>query len=181
MSHHNGVPDWTQVKADGVRFAVAKATEGQTFVDGEYATNRAQATAVSLPFTAYHYAQPDTTANDAVLEADHFVDTAQLGRNHLLPVLDLEVNNGLRPKSSRPGPGHRLARVQQRLGVKAIIYTGPSFWATKMGEFTVVRGQRVPPLDSSLWRVTAHCAGPQLGRPRLDPVAVHQPGHSRWR
>jgi lysozyme len=132
VSHHNGTPDWAQVKADGVRFAIVKATEGQTFVDGEYATNRAQAAAASLPFTAYHFAQPDTTANDAVLEADHFLDTAQLGRNHLLPVLDLEVNNGLGPKKMVAWAKTWLTRVQQRLGVKAIIYTGPSFWATSM-------------------------------------------------
>jgi lysozyme len=136
VSHHNGEPDWAQVKADGVRFAIAKATEGQTFVDSEYATNRAQAATNTLPFTAYHFAQPDTTANDAVLEADHFVDTAQLGRNHLLPVLDLEVSNGLGPKKLRAWAKTWLARVQQRLGVKAIIYTGPSFWSTKMGNST---------------------------------------------
>jgi lysozyme len=133
VSHHNGTPDWSAVVGDGVRFAIAKATEGQTFVDGEYATNRAQAAAVSLPFAAYHFAQPDTTANDAVLEADHFVNTAQLGRNHLLPVLDLEVNNGLGPKKLRAWTKTWLARVQQRLGVKAIIYTSPSFWNDKMG------------------------------------------------
>ena len=133
VSHWQNTPDWSAAAADGVRFAVAKATEDQTFVDDQYATNRAQAAAVSLPFTAYHFAQPDTTPNDAVLEADHFVDTAQLGRNHLLPVLDLEVNNGLGPKKLKAWTKTWLARVQQRLGVKAIIYTGPSFWATKMG------------------------------------------------
>jgi len=132
-SHHNGTPDWSAAQADGVKFAIAKATEGQTFVDSEYATNKAAAASIALPFTAYHYAQPDTTANDAVLEADHFVDTAQLLKSNLVPVLDLEVNNGLGTKKLTAWTKAWLARVQQRLGVKAIIYTSPSFWKDRMG------------------------------------------------
>jgi len=132
-SHHNGSPNWASAQADGVRFAIAKATEGQAFVDDEYAASKAAAAAIALPFTAYHFAQPDTTANDAVLEADHFVDTAQLQKSNLLPVLDLESYNGLGPKKLRAWTKAWLARVQQRLGVKAIIYTSPSFWKDRMG------------------------------------------------
>jgi len=132
-SHHNGSPDWSAAQADGVRFAIVKATEGQTFVDGEYATNKSAAASLALPFGAYHFAQPDLTANDAVLEADLFVDTAQLGKSNLLPVLDLETANGLGPKKLTTWTKAWLARVQQRLGVKAIIYTSPAFWKDKMG------------------------------------------------
>ena len=133
ISHWQGSPDWAAVKADGVLFAIAKATEGRTFVDGEYATNRAQADSLGLPFSAYHFAQPDTTANDAALEADHYLDNAMLKGRHLLPVLDLEEDNGLSPKKLRTWVKAWLARVQQRLGVKAIIYTSPSFWVSHMG------------------------------------------------
>lgn len=132
VSHWQGSPDWAAVKADGVRFAIAKATDGRNFVDNQYARNRAQADALALPFTAYHYARPDATANDAVLEADHFVNTAMLKGRHLLPVLDLEEDT-LGPKKLRAWAKAWLTRVQQRLGVKAIIYTSPAFWVEKMG------------------------------------------------
>ena len=132
-SHHNGTPDWAAAKADGVKFAIVKATEGQTFVDNRYAANRSQAASVGLPFTAYHFARPDKTANDAVLEANHFVATAKLTRNHLLPVLDLESTGGLGPRALRRWVKAWLLRVEQRLGVKAIIYTSPSFWVDRMG------------------------------------------------
>ena len=102
-------------------------------VDGEYATNRAQAALGLAALTALPLRPAGHDRNDAVLEADHFVDTAQLGRNHLLPVLDLEVNNGLGPKSSWPGQGPGSPRVQQRLGVKAIIYTGAVVLGHAMG------------------------------------------------
>ena len=132
-SHWQGSPDWSAAKADGIQFAIVKATEGRTFVDSEYATNRAAAAAISLPFGAYHFAQPDNTRNDAVKEADHFVDTAQPTGNHLLPVLDLEVNNGLSSKKLRAWTKAWLARVEERTGVKAMIYASPSFWVEKMG------------------------------------------------
>lgn len=133
VSHWQGTPDWDAVVADGTRFAIAKATEGQTFVDDQYARNRAEADRLGLPFTAYHFARPDTTANDALLEADHFLaNTALLGR-HLVPVLDLENAGGLSPRKLRTWAKTWLARVNQRLGVKSIIYTSPSFWVDKVG------------------------------------------------
>jgi lysozyme len=115
-----------------VRFAIAKATEGQTFVDGEYATNRAQAAAVSLRSrrtTTLSQIRPPTTQ---CVEATTSSTLRSSVATTLLPVLDLEVNNGLGPKKLQAWARTWLARVQQRLGVKAIIYTGPSFWATKM-------------------------------------------------
>jgi GH25 family lysozyme M1 (1,4-beta-N-acetylmuramidase) len=133
VSHHNGAPDWDAAMADGLRFAIAKATEGQTFVDDLYATNMAQADARALPFTAYHFARPDTTADDATLEADHFVDAAALKGKHLLPVLDLESSGGMGARKLRRWAKTWLARVRARLGVKAIIYTTPSFWNEHMG------------------------------------------------
>src|SRR5688500_3168208 len=132
-SHWQGEPDWAAAKGDGIRFAIVKATEGQTFVDGKYANNKAQAGAISLPFTAYHFARPDNTANDAVLEANHFLDNALLQRWHLVPVLDLEAHGGMGPRKLRAWVRTWLERVEARLGVKAIIYTSPSFWVDRMG------------------------------------------------
>lgn len=132
-SHHNGSPDWSAAVADGVRFAIVKATEGQTFVDNRYATNRAQADSIGMPFTAYHFAGPDRTANDAVLEADHFLSVAVLRGRHLVPVLDLEKAGDLGTRKLKAWTRAWLGRVREKLGVKAIIYTSPSFWANKMG------------------------------------------------
>jgi GH25 family lysozyme M1 (1,4-beta-N-acetylmuramidase) len=133
VSHYQGSPDWAAAKADGVRFVIAKATEGQNFVDDQYANNMAQADSLLLPFTAYHFARPDTTANDAVLEADHFLAVAALQGKHLVPVLDLEATGGLGPKKLRTWAKAWLVRVRDVLGVKATIYTSPAFWHDKMG------------------------------------------------
>ena len=133
ISHWQGEPDWAQVKGDGVRFVFAKATEGRDFVDDEYASNMAGAGSQAIPFGAYHFARPDGTKNDAVAEADWFIDHANLQQQHLLPVLDLEVTGGLGTRKLKAWAWAWLNRVEQRLGVKSIIYTSPSFWHDRMG------------------------------------------------
>ncbi len=133
VSHWQGAVRWDEVQAAGVRFAIAKATDGATFVDERYVANRDGADAVGVLFTAYHFARPDAAAGDAILEADHFVDTAGLRGRHLLPVLDLEDAGGLGPRKLRRWVRAWLGRVQERLDVKPIIYASPSFWRDKMG------------------------------------------------
>ena len=128
VSHWQGQVHWKSVQAAGVEFAFAKATEGQTFVDGQYARNHARTGALGIPFSAYHFARPDRSYRDAVREADHFVGTADLGARNLLPVLDLEVSGNLGPRALIRWTKAWLARVEARLGVKPMIYTSPSFW-----------------------------------------------------
>ncbi|MEP7379537.1 MAG: glycoside hydrolase family 25 protein [Chloroflexota bacterium] len=133
VSHWQGTIRWAEVVADGVDFAIAKATEGRLYQDDQYARNKEKADGLGLPFTAYHFASPDKTANDAVLEAHNFVDTANLGPGNLRPVLDLEKNGGLGVRKLRNWVKAWLAEVEARVGAKPIIYTSPSFWHDKMG------------------------------------------------
>jgi lysozyme len=124
---------WSEVVGDGVGFAIAKATEGRLYQDDKYARNKAKAEGLGLPFGAYHFASPDSSANDARLEADNFVDTAGLVPGNLRPVLDLEKNGGLGVRKLRNWVKAWLAEVEGRVGAKPIIYTSPSFWHDKMG------------------------------------------------
>lgn len=133
ISHYQGDVDLAAAMNDGIGFVIHKATEGQTFADDHYAGNMAQADALDLPFGAYHYARPDRTANDAMLEAQHYVEAAQLGGDHLLPVLDLETSGGMGARKLRAWVKTWLAEVTAQLGVKPIIYTSPSFWKNYMG------------------------------------------------
>ena len=138
VSHWQNAIDWTRVAADGQRFVIAKATEGQSFDDPMYATYRSGATAAGLAFGAYHFARPDSTANDAVLEADHFVSVAQLGPGNLLPVLDLEKTGGLSATELTAWALAWLGEVDARLGVRPMVYSGPNFWTTNMDDTTAI-------------------------------------------
>jgi lysozyme len=90
VSSWQGAVDWTAVKRSGRLFAFAKATEGQTFVDKTFATNRVAMAAAGLTLRGfYHFARPDR--NSAAAEAEHFLRTVgPLGAGEV-PVLDLEV------------------------------------------------------------------------------------------
>ena len=98
VSHWQGSIDWTAVASSGVRFAIAKSTDGREYVDATYLTNKAGAEANGIVFGAYHFARPDASADDAIAEADHFVANAQLGGGNLIRCL----TSSAREVSRRP-------------------------------------------------------------------------------
>lgn len=134
VSHWQGTIDWTRVAASGKRFAFIKASEDTDFIDNRYATNRAQAKGAGLFVGAYHFARPERVAGDAAAEADHFVATAGMTSGELRPVLDLEVTGGLSRSELQAWTGEFMERLYERLGVRGIIYTSPSFWRNAMGD-----------------------------------------------
>jgi GH25 family lysozyme M1 (1,4-beta-N-acetylmuramidase) len=136
VSHWQETIDWAKVKVAGKRFAYMKATESTDFVDNKYATNRAQAKAQGIKVGAYHFAQPSTTSGDAVAEANWFIKNAGPVSGELLPVLDLEVTNGLTDAQLATWTKAFMDRVYTLTGVKGAIYVSPSFWSNNVGNST---------------------------------------------
>jgi GH25 family lysozyme M1 (1,4-beta-N-acetylmuramidase) len=136
VSHWQGTIDWTRVAGSGKKFAFAKATEGQTYNDPTYSTNRAGAEGRGMSFGAYHFARPDTTQNDAVLEADHFAAVAAYRPGEIRPSLDLEDSGGLSVSTLNTWVKAFLNELYKKTGKRAMIYTNPSFWQTYMGDTT---------------------------------------------
>ena len=129
VSHWQGTIDWRQVAGAGKSFAIAKATEGVGYKDDKYLQNKAGALGNGLKFGAYHFARPE---NNAVREADWFVDNAAYQPGMIIPTLDLERTGGRGPTGLTNWTKAWLARVEERLGVKAMIYMSPSFWRTNL-------------------------------------------------
>lgn len=123
VSNWQGAVDWGAVRRSGRLFAFAKATEGVTFVDQTFATNRRGMAAAGLTLRGfYHFARPDR--NTAAAEAEHFLRTVgPLGPGEVA-VLDLEV---------APGPGvgdwaaEWLGRVAQATGRTPVLYSYQSY------------------------------------------------------
>lgn len=136
VSHWQRAPRWQQVKDAGVRFVIARATYSNTGLDEQYARNRTVLRNKRIPFTAYHHAGPDLTAGDAVAEADHFVDVAMLDGRNLLPALDLKTHGELDANALQDWVKAWLARVEERLGVKPMIYAPTALWINWMGNST---------------------------------------------
>lgn len=132
VSNWQGSIDWARVRGAGKTFVIAKATEGIGFKDDSYDRNKAGALGQGLKFGAYHFARPGS--NDPVVEADWFVDTMKLQRGMIVPTLDLERTGGLGPTALTSWVKAWLQRVDERLGVKAMIYVSPSFWRENMND-----------------------------------------------
>ncbi len=134
VSHWQGTIDWTKVAAEGVRFAILKATEGRSWVDPTYAANVSGATANGIAVGAYHFATPSAQSGDAVEEADHFVQIARNSAGDVVPALDIEGTGGLTIAGLQSWVQEWLAEVQRKIGVRPMIYSSPGFWRYAMGD-----------------------------------------------
>ena len=131
VSNNNGTVDWAAVARSGVTFAFLKATEGLTFADGTYASNRTAAKAHGIKVGAYHFARPAKSQPGP--QADHFLKVAQPQHGEMRPVLDLEDNGGLGAADLQRWARGWLGAVEQATGVKPVLYTSPSFWREHAG------------------------------------------------
>lgn len=87
LSHYNGNVDLNKAKDAGILAVIHKATQGTSYIDPMYATNRQKAQSAGLMWGAYHFG----TGDDVQQQADHFLSVVQPGVQDLL-VLDLEAN-----------------------------------------------------------------------------------------
>jgi GH25 family lysozyme M1 (1,4-beta-N-acetylmuramidase) len=155
ISRWQGSVDFGMVRDAGIRFIIAKATEGIGYGDPNYTTNRLGATAAGLPVTAYHYARPDLNPTNPQGEADWFVDNLALAPGMLLPALDLEVAGKNSVAALQAWVGTWLDRVYARTGARPMIYTSPAFWAKYMGDTTLFADQGYSVLWLAHWFVTS--------------------------
>jgi GH25 family lysozyme M1 (1,4-beta-N-acetylmuramidase) len=135
-SHEPGI-SWSKAAGFGLRFVVARATEGDSRRDAAYDSIKREARAAGLAFTAFHFARPDRARGDAVREANLFHGVANIGPGYLAPVLDLEDSGGLGEARLQAWVTHWLEEVASSVGVKPMIYTNADFWRSHMGDTTM--------------------------------------------
>jgi GH25 family lysozyme M1 (1,4-beta-N-acetylmuramidase) len=138
VSHHQGAIDWHAVKADGIGFAILKATEGQSY-DWEswYSANVHGALAAGLLVGSYLFMHDQ----DGVKQADYYVARVRAyGAAGQGQALDVET---------APGPDYPTAaetdaaakRVKALLWLPIISYSGYWYWAGILGN---------PPMPASV-------------------------------
>lgn len=125
--------NWSQVKADNVTFTFIKATEGTNYTNDYFRGDWAAAKRNGIYRGAYHFARP--SVGSARSQARYFVRHAGVhgGRGDLPPVLDLESDGGLSDAALRRWTRTWLETVERRTGRTPIIYTGPYFWESELG------------------------------------------------
>nr|WP_120492806.1 GH25 family lysozyme [Corynebacterium lactis] len=138
--HPGGVAlNWEKVAASGQKFAFIKATdptEGDSayFVDDSVAASKA-----GLIVGSYHKAHPDQSAT---AQADAYAallakrDAAAPNAKTLPPVLDIELDKGLKPAALQAWTKEFLQRIEAKTGETPIVYTYRSFWKVQMGNST---------------------------------------------
>lgn len=91
VSKHNGVINWSKVKAAGVRFAMIRSSYGWSTnqVDKQFKANVQGCESVGMPYGFYHYSYA-TNASEAVKEAKLFLSTIKGCSPEYPVVFDIE-------------------------------------------------------------------------------------------
>lgn len=131
ISHHQGVINWPQLKADGridkypVRFVMMKATEGANRVDENFHDNFFQSREYGFTRGVYHFYSVHSGANE---QARFFIRIVQLENGDLPPVLDVENKpEQLSDQQFKDSVLLWLRTVERHYGVKPIVYTNHNF------------------------------------------------------
>jgi lysozyme len=131
VAHYDGTIDWAQVKASGRAFAFAKATEGTTNVDSQFATNWPAMQQHGVVRSAYHFFHANM---DPVTQANHFLSVmGTLAAGDLPPTLDLEVTDNEAAATITANMITWLDAVAAATGTKPILYSSPSFIGGTLG------------------------------------------------
>ena len=122
-----GNPDWAQAFAAGVRFAWLKVSEGAGGPPNEkilpwYRHNAPAAKAAGIRVGGYHFLTTGIPSSTPKEEAEFFLTRLQLARGDLLPACDFEQEP---PDATQALAFLRV--VQERLGIKPILYVGSNF------------------------------------------------------
>ena len=102
-------------------FVIVKATEGTDYVNPNCDQHYQQAAAAGKKLGVYHFAR--NGSNDAIAEADFFVDNIQGYIKHAMLILDWEDGGNV---GDVAWARRWLDRVQERTGVKPLIYMSES-------------------------------------------------------
>ena len=129
VSKWQATVDWAKVAADGVKFGVARTSDGTTYDDAYFTANWKGMKSNGIIRGAYQFFRPD---QDPVAQAKFMISKLNkaggLQSGDLPPVLDLEKNGGLSASNVVKAVDKWIAYIEQNTGRRPIIYTGSYFW-----------------------------------------------------
>lgn len=156
VSDYQGSVDWSRVRNDGIAFAFVRVSDGLNYRDSRFAANWSGARGAGLVRSAYQFFRP---GQDATAQADLLIDAiGALAPGDLPPAIDVEATSGLSAATIAARAQVWSDRVEARLGVKPIVYTGKYFWEDSVGASSRF-------VDQPLWvaQYTSQC--PDLPAP----------------
>lgn len=156
VSHYQGTVDWAAVRAAGIAFAFAKASDGDTYKDTQFKKNWQGMQAAGLLRGAYHFYESN---DDPVTQANNFLSAVgTLDKNDLPPVIDIESTKGnFGNNSLSTNLQICLDTIEKALACTPLIYTNCAFWnANLTAEFGryplwIARYSSTPPTIPNAW------------------------------
>ncbi len=129
VSHYQEIIDWELLRnasldSSPVSFVFIKATEGESLMDENFNYNFYEAKQNSIIRGAYHFFLPHISAREQAL---FYLKQVHLEPGDLPPVLDVEKAGNLTVPQLQKAVKTWLDIVEQKYGVKPIIYTGYKF------------------------------------------------------
>ena len=130
VSKHQSEISWAdvkemQVKKVKINFAFIKATEGMGRVDEHFKRNWTNAQKAGIPRGAYHFF---ISSRSGKAQAENFIETVQLQKGDMPPVLDIEQTNGASVADIQQRVSDWLLVVEKKYSIKPIIYTNADFY-----------------------------------------------------
>jgi|SRR5579875_488664 len=142
VSHYQSAIDWSTVAQDGAQFSYAKATEGLSYADPDFAANDSGAKATGLFAGAYSFGRPDlgnpAAQADYLLSDSGYTDDGKT----LPPMLDIEwapsglglsACYNLTPDAMVAWIRGFVNEIKARTGRDAVIYTATKWWDSCTG------------------------------------------------
>lgn len=129
ISHYQETINWERLRnaslgPSPIRFVFIKATEGVSIIDENFNENFYEARQNDFVRGAYHFFAPDV---DARKQARFFLKQVHLEPGDLPPVLDVETVGKLTTPQLKKAVKTWLDIVEEKYGVKPILYTGYKF------------------------------------------------------
>ena len=140
VSTLQGTINWSRVKADGVEFAMIKATQGRgegagtkhlrVFTDSKFAANIKAAHSAGIPCGVYHYFTAKTNA-EAEYEAEYFLEAIEPHKRYidLWAAVDVESEPHLGGvgKTLLTSAAKTFMVEVKKAGYKPMLYTNPNY------------------------------------------------------
>lgn len=135
VSHHQGVIDWSALKAAGVEFVFMKATEGGDFKDRQFKSNWQAAGRAGIPRGAYHFF---SFCRPGLKQVENFINSVPVSAKSLPPAVDLEFGGNCAKKPTvadiRQELGLLLKRLESHYGKDPILYVTQEFYEAYHGK-----------------------------------------------
>lgn len=132
-----GKIDWEKVKADGVDFAILRATYGTSNTDSRFKRNADECTRLGIPFGVYVYSYA-LSVQGAINEAKHLLDVIKGYKLSYPVIIDMEDADGYKKKFGMPSNSTLVdicakeCEMFEEAGYYAMIYASKSWFDTKL-------------------------------------------------